>query len=174
MKVEHIALELSKDNIVELGVDGTTIDKSIRCIIGGIPVYDIKVSTYDGFVSNTVKDFEELYERATFNEIGGVHKCSMCEEIIDKVYYINNEHKMYFCCWNCLVKFMDETFGTGQWKMEDDTDFMVKVSEEEALALDDVVKIGGEWWRNIDIMYVNSDFNFAEEVSIQEFLETDE
>lgn len=160
MNVNDLVLKLNKEGVVRLENGEVIARKKLSGIIAGIPVYDMELSYQNNFVTKNISDINEIYKEAGgFSEIPDMKVCSECGEIIGYDYYINQEEDLCFCSSDCLEKWMDSTFGEGNWKVKDfcTETFQIKISDDEAQALDDcVTKEGGFWWRDYDIMHVKN------------------
>lgn len=168
MEFDKIILELSKNNMVDVGQGEIFIKKQIREYIGGVAIYDILVDFVDQDnkrIEETRKftDIEDLREFSVINEQGiSMHRCTECGSLPEKDYYLDLENNNEFCSYACLVKFMNKVYGIGNWKICDDgineIRFYVKIEERDIPRFDSIKRDSDGWWRQYRMKHINNQY----------------
>ena len=160
MKFDEIMKKLNKDEAVVIAGGEVIINRKLQCMIGGIPIYDIIILyTKENKELTVIKSLDELYDLSLiYGSEGDIRRCIMCDELPEQGYYEDRELKQYYCCFDCLVKWMNNTYGQGAWKI-DCSDFgrqkfLIQIEEDEVKDFRDAVKIEETWWRPYDMEYV--------------------
>lgn len=164
MDFDKIILELAKNNMVDVGQGDVFIKKQLKESIGGIPIYDITVDFVDED-HNTIKEtkvfssFEDLRDFSVVNQEGiSMHRCESCGNLPEMDYYLDLENNQEYCSYSCLVEAMNDEFGNGNWKINDDgfNDllFFVKISEDEINNFNEAHRDSEGWWRRYFIKHV--------------------
>lgn len=158
MKFKEIIPQLAKEGRVVISNGDVMIDKTLTGIIGGVPIYGITVTSNDFFgTSMTVNTMEELEEEST--TVAGkapIRKCAFCGEILNKDCLYDRGNDQYMCNDDCLLDWLNQTYGVDNWFESEDgpfgTKYMVRVDPMELQYLDEAVKKGDKWYKVCDVV----------------------
>lgn len=183
MKYQEIIKELAFGKNIEIGNGEYIINKKIREVIGGVPIYDIQVTS---FLNDSVKTFKSLdefdYKYLSDMENKDLKRCSKCGEIKYNDYYINYENGCTYCSISCLIDGMDSLYGKGEWQLAFNAHKDIDLSKGFILVKgesfdDETVIINGESWRYLDLHWIHYDFNDDfdfDELTMEEIFEGQE
>ena len=163
MRFEEIVLKLTTEEIIQIASGAIQIKKKLREIIGGIPVYSFYIEFLkekrDSMEFNSYHEMEE-YSYISLENI--FKRCSCCEEIPLEGYYFNNETNDVFCCYTCLVEWMNKEFGLGHWQLGtgdiNKHKFYIEVDKElidEFLPDCNYIKQDNRYFREYDIEMIS-------------------
>ena len=165
MYFQEIVKKLAENKTLEFGHGEYIIDKKLREVVGGIPIYDIQVQSLlnddDVKKFKTLDEFDYLYLSDMENK--DLKRCHKCGEIKHNDYYVNYENGMVYCGIGCLIDGMNSLYGEGEWKLAFNALKNTDLSKgfiliKENATGDYSVVIDGENWRYLDLQWVHYDF----------------
>ena len=129
MKFEHIPQALDKDDCIEINNGEVMIKKKLKCVIGGVNIYQIMVDfpkeRLEPIFFNTL---DELDDWSISNFMTNIRRCLICGEIPiameqfeqDKEpgYFYDEEVNQYYCCEDCRNNWFEQVYGKGNFKFE--------------------------------------------------------
>lgn len=159
MKFDNIVSNLAKDEVISINNGEVIINKKIKSVIGGVPVYNILVSfPVDGHMPIEFESIDELDDFSIINDKGlDLRRCLACGDLPEEGYYHDEETGNYYCCIDCLKEWMDKVHSQWNWNIITEAlnilKFMVKIDEKEVVKYKDAVKENNDWWRPYKIVY---------------------
>lgn len=131
MKFEHIPQALDKDDCIMINNGEVMIKKKLKCVIGGVSIYQIMVDFPKGRLEPLYFDtLDELDDWSLMNKKEqNLRRCIVCGEIPvameqfeqdkESGYFYDKEMNQHYCCEACRNKWFEQIYGKGNFKFED-------------------------------------------------------
>lgn len=171
MQFENIIKELSGDESKKLHFASNEImvKRRLKSIVAGVPIYQLEVHfLHENFEPEIFDTFEELDDFSLRGDDKNIRRCKYCGCLPESYegYYVYPNLNIHFCCHSHLVKYMDETYGQGNWRYEESEGNKVYIKVDKSV-VDfyknmDIHKIDGEYWREEECKYVSPYIEEAE------------
>ena len=165
MYYQDIISSLSSNKKEKLFFGEYIIEKKLREVVGGIPIYDIEVTNLN---DGTSERFETLHDLDIYclnnMESHGLKRCINCGTVTNQDYYYHNEDDVTLCDIGCLTNYMNNSYGIGNWyfasMLLDNPDLGKGMLLVRATDTDNVdVVLNGISWRYLDVQLIHNHFS---------------
>lgn len=164
MYYQDIISSLSSNKKEKLFFGEYIIEKKLREVVGGIPIYDIEVTNLNDGTSERFETLHDLDVHCLNNmESHGLKRCINCGTVTNQDYYYHNEDDVTLCDIGCLTNYMNSNYGIGNWyfasMLLDNPDLTKGLLLVKATDTDNVdVVLNGISWRYCDVQIIHNHF----------------